>query len=242
MVILSLSKLAWQQNQRSNLTPHSQCRENYLGNEIWYLSAPCSPCDIQIWLLACVWSFQFTSRSQVNSRRLLKTPGTQLIRYWAQPSLSRTAGHLPSWCQSFSRQGPGLLLSVQECGPPKCVLPVLWVKTWALGSLTTFPVCSQVRHGWIGVKAQLLRHYYVIKNAVPDALNSLEVLKTLGGGSDKQYIANTECTAGSTPLPEQQPYAMLAMPKIFPSSWALGMGKRRHVSGYCQGLRSSSQF
>lgn len=60
--------------------------------------------------------------------------------------------------------------------------------------------------------------------------------------SDKQYIANTECTAGSSLLPEQQPYAMLGMPQIFPSSWALGMGKRRHLSGYSQGLSSSSQF
>lgn len=65
MVILNLSKLVWQRDQRSNLTPHFQRRENYPGNEIWYLSAPSSLCDIQIWLSACIWSFQFTSWSLI---------------------------------------------------------------------------------------------------------------------------------------------------------------------------------
>ena len=180
MVILSLCKLVWQQDQRSNLTPHLQCWENYLGNEIWYLLAPSSPCDVQIWLLACIWSFQFTSQSQVNSKHLLKTPGMQLTGYWAQLSLSCTAWHLPSLHQTFSRQGLDFLLPVQKRSPQKCIFPVFWGKTWALGSLTTFPVCSEVRHGWIGVKVQLSRHYYVIENAVPDALKSLSVLKTLG--------------------------------------------------------------
>lgn len=242
MVILSPSKLEWQQDQRSNLTPHFQCRENYLGNEIWYLSAPSSPRDIQIWLLACIWSFQFTSQSQVNSKSLLKTPGMQLTGCWAQLSLSCTAGPLPSWHQSFSRQGLGFFLSVQKHNPQKCVFPVLWGKTWVLRSLTTFPVCSGVRHGWPGVKVQLFRHYYVIKNAVPDALKSSGVLKTLGGCSDKQYIAKTDCIAGSSLLLEWQPCTVLGMPKIFPSSWDLGMGQTRHLSGYSQGLSSSSQF
>jgi len=154
------------------LTPHFQRRKNYCGNEIWYLSAPSSPCDdTQSWLLARMRSFQFPSRSQVNFKQLLKMPGRQLTRYWAQLSLSHTAGHLPSWHQSSSRQALDFLLPVQ-----------------------------------------------------------------------KHYIANIECTAQSSLLPEQQPYAMLGTPKTFPSSWALGMGKRRDLSGYSQGLSSQSRF
>lgn len=92
------------------------------------------------------------------------------------------------------------------------------------------------------MNVRLLRHYYVIKNAVCDALKSLAVLKTLGGGSSKQYIAKTDGIAGSSLLPEHQLYAMLEQPKILPSSWALSMRKKRHLSQYSQGLSSSSQF
>lgn len=224
----------WQRDQRSNLTPHFQHRENYLGNEVWYLSAPSSPCDIQIWLSACMWSSQFTSWSQVSSKHLLKTPGMQPTGYQQQFSLSYTTRHLSSWQQSFSRQGLSFLLSIKKRSPQRYTFPVLGGETRALGSLTTFPVCAEVRHGWPGVKVQLLRHCYDIKNSVCDALKSLGVLKTLWGpgvggvcDSSKQYIAKTDGITGSSLLPEHQLYAMLEQPKIFPSSWALGLRKRR---------------
>lgn len=50
--------------------------------------------------------------------------------------------------------------------------------------------------------------------------------------SDKQYITDTDCTVGDHLLPDQQPYATLRTSKIFLSSWALGMGKRRHHLRY----------
>lgn len=59
---------------------------------------------------------------------------------------------------------------------------------------------------------------------------------------DQQYIADTHWTAGSSLLLKQQLYAMQGMPKICLSTWALGMGRRQHLSGYSQGLMSLSQF
>lgn len=112
----------------------------------------------------------------------MKTPETQLTEYWPQLSLSCTAGYLPRWHQSFSRQTLHFLLSVEKQSS-KMHNDYYRAKPDCWGAWPPSQFALKLRHGWTDVKVQFLRCYYAIlkkkKKAVPDALRSLGVLKTL---------------------------------------------------------------
>lgn len=230
----------WQQYQRSNLTAHFQCRENYLGNEIWYCSVPSSPYNIQIWLLAYIWSVYILVTGQC--KHLLKTPNTQLTGYWPQLSLHcRASSQMASKVFKADIAFSSICLeTVLKNAESRCnrAKPDCW-GAWPAS------VCSEVKT-WVnrcersGFSGVLL--CYILKKSCPWCSRVFGGSQNFAEGRnvcDKQCITDTDCTFGNNLLPDQQPYAMLGTPKTFLSSWALGTRKRRHLKA---SLEPSSSF
>lgn len=113
-------------------------------------------------------------------------------------------------------------------------IPCIMEHDLSTGEPDHLPSCSEVRHGWTGVKVQLLRHYYVIRSAALMFSSPWGVSKSWVEvwGPVKQYIATLTALLGVVSYCAGNTQNL----------WAVGMGETRHLSGYFQGLNSLSQF